>query len=254
MKLITATLLGLTSIATFAVNFQCDNIPSRSQGKAELKGSLNQKQGTLEISGDGVYFNSTKREVVPFARISRDNEEDYKFAKFTGGSLFHRFYFSLPKTALQGKNKKFTGYLTYLREGVGGKENIKVSCGLNPSNEVMNEFIKEYGNLITYDHMSEVDKKKVKLISKINDLPKKILNRLTFLDLSLMEGWDTIHQGSSYYVINFENSNETDAFEVRVEGEIQGYIFNVTECNPEECYGWDALYLDAEGKVLYKSF
>ena len=33
-----------------------------------------------------------------------------------------------------------------------------------------------------------------------------------------------------------------------------GYVFNVTTCNSEECYGFDSLYLGPRGKLHYKSF
>lgn len=254
MKLLPIIVFGLLARSSFALDFQCDNVPTMAQGKAELKGSLKKNKGKIEISGDGVYFNSTKKEVVPFARIERENEATFKFAKFTGGSLFHRFYFSLPKSALENKDKTFTGYLTFLREGVAGKENIKLACTVNRSNEIMTGFINRYSNLVTYDRMSEEDKKKVNLISTPQDLPSKIYDRLRFLELSILQDWDVVSQGQSYDVVNFSNSEETDAYVVKVDGVVEGYIFNVTECNPEECYGWDALYLDASGKVLHKTF
>ncbi|MCR9205089.1 MAG: hypothetical protein NXH75_10955, partial [Halobacteriovoraceae bacterium] len=231
MKLVILGLLTLTSSMTFALNFTCDNVPTMAQGKAELKGTLNKTKGEIEISGDGVYFNSTKREIVPFARIVRTNEETLKFSKYTGGSLFHRFYFSLPKSALEGQQKSFTGYLTYLREGVAGKENIKLSCSVNQSNEIMTEFINNYNNLISYDRMSEEDKKKINLILTPQDLPKRIYDRLQFLELSILQDWDIVSQGQSFDVVNFSKSEETDAYEVKVDGVIHGYIFNVTECN-----------------------
>jgi hypothetical protein len=56
-------------------------------------------------------------------------------------------------------------------------------------------------------------------------------------------------------VINFSNDKyESDAIRVVKDGVTQGYVFNVTECNIEECYGWEALYLNADGLVLEQSF
>lgn len=255
LKLRTKVLIiSLLSFSTQASEIFCTNTPSTRQGLATLRGKITGTNGKFEVAGDGIYFSSSKKENVTFFRNKRENEDKYKFAKFTGGSLFHLFFLSVPKTVIEKGQQSFPAYLTFLREGVGGKEEVKLSCKTFKVSFTMNSFINEHRNLITWEHLSDQEKKLVTLIEDYNELPKEIKSRLEMLELSIMKGWDLIFEGKSNYVVNFENGEQTDGMKVIKNGELEGYIFNVTECNPEECYGWDSLYLDERGNVLWKSF
>lgn len=257
MKLITLAALVTLSLSSQAVQFSCSNNNQNSpQGFAALKGQLNELGGKIELTGDGIYSFGSKRETVTFFRTKRANEDQFKFAKFTGGSLFHLFYFSLPKDALGSNQKKFTGYLNFLREGVGGMAQFKLSCKVTTTNELMAQITKKFNNLVTYERLEEEGFADViESVAKHSDLPKAIQKTLERLELSIFDGWDVTINRKSEYVVNFSNNKyESDAIRIVKNGQTQGYVFNITECNIEECYGWDALYLNADGFVLEQSF
>jgi|GEM_PF-4935436 len=127
---------------------------------------------------------------------------------------------------------------------------------VNASTDLMDQFITKYRNLITYNRLNQEEQILVRLVQKAEALPTAVLTTLKSLELSLLDEWDPgLFTGKSYYVINFSTlPNESDAMVVQLEGEIFGYIFNVTECNEQECYGWDALYLDSKGVILKQTF
>jgi hypothetical protein len=138
MKLTTLMAIMAFSFSSYAVQFNCTNNDNNSpEGLAALRGRLNQKSGKIELTGDGIYTSGSKREVVTFFRNQRTDEDQFSFAKYTGGSLFHLFYFSLPKKALEGSQKNFTAYLNFLREGVGGMAQFKLGCKVANTNEIM---------------------------------------------------------------------------------------------------------------------
>ena len=257
MKLISVIALVAISLSSHAVQFNCSNNDNNSpQGLAALRGRLDDQSGKIELTGDGIYTSGSKREVVTFFRHQRADEDQFSFAKFTGGSLFHLFYFSLPKKALEGGQKSFKAYLNFLREGVGGMARFELACKVASTNELMAKITTKFNNLVTYERLEkEGFSDVIESVSRHSDLPKAVQNTLKRLELSIFDGWDATIERKSPYVINFSNDKyESDAIRIVKDGTTQGYVFNVTECNIEECYGWDALYLNAKGLVLKQSF
>lgn len=257
MKTMLSFALALLSLNLQAITIQCTTEDGNPK-KAFIKGDLTDKKGSLEISGDEIYFNTSTKEKIGFNRQIRPNEDGFSFAKFSGGdgSLFHFFYLSLPKQTFTNPAPKFPAFLSYLREGVGGMGEVKLSCQTFPKNAYMETLISNYRNLITYDYLSVADLENVKPFTKYNELPKLVQETLRRLKLVIVvDGNVSSRSGSFFSMINFsEEEYENDALVVIDQGQTVGYIFNVTECTPEECYGWDALYVDAAGNILYKSF
>lgn len=257
MKLLTLVALVAISISNHAVQFRCSNGEQNSpEGLAAFRGSLNDKGGKVEFTGDGIFSIGSKREVITFFRNERADEEKYSFAKFTGGGLFHLFFLSVPKKALEGKQKTFSAFLNFLREGVGGMAQFKVKCKVAKTNEVMTKILAKFNNLVTYERLEDEGFGDViESVPSYEELPKAIQKTLIRLKLSIFSGWDVQVQGESEYVVNFSSDKyESDAIRIVKDGQTLGYVFNITECNIEECYGWDALYLDADGFVLDQSF
>ncbi len=257
MKTILGFALTLLSLNVQAVTIQCTSEDGNTK-KAFIKGDLTDKKGSLKISGDEIYFNTYEKETISFNRQIRANEDSFSFAKFSGGegSLFHFFYLSLPKQTFTNPAPKFPAFLSYLREGVGGMGEVKLSCQTFAKNQYMQSLISNYRNIITYDHLSADDLENVKPFTKYNELPKLVQDTLKELKLVIVvDGNVSSRSGSFFSMINFsEEEYENDALVVFDQGQTVGYIFNVTECNPEECYGWDALYVDVAGNILFKSF
>ena len=107
----------------------------------------------------------------------------------------------------------------------------------------------KYNNIITWrkvQNSGDTDK-----IRPSNRLPLKILETIHDLNLNLTLNDKLIIRGDSFYTIL---DSEDDIMEVFVGNSIVGYIFNIAECTPEECYGWDALYLKPDGTIAYKTF
>lgn len=234
--------------------FRCDFYQPHL-GKAQVSGHLDQRNGQLTLSGDALLDNSYSRKNIAFHRQIRVNENTYKFSKYTGSTLFYFYTFSVPKGLEQMGTSNFKAYITAIREGVGGKQDIELSCQKTLHLDLINSFVREYRNLITYYHLKPEHRELVELISLPQDLPKTILETLSSLNISLALDWDFFEDNPNSYIINFSASpEESDAMAIVKDGETIGYIFNVTECNIEECYGWDALYLGANGTVIFKSF
>lgn len=258
MKTILGFTIAILSFSAHAVTIQCTSADGNPK-KAFVKGELTDKKGTLVISGDDVFFNTYEKETIGFNRQIRANEDSFSFAKFSGGdgSLFHFFYLSLPKQVFTNSTTEFPAYLSYLREGVGGMGEVKLSCQTFAKNPYMQDLISRHRNIITYDDLTAADQEKVKLVTKYEELPKKIQAVLNELKLSIVVNEEPIlsYDRDFSMMINFSDLGyQNDALEVTEQGQTVGYAFNVTECNPEECYGWDALYLDAAGNILFKSF
>ena len=114
----------------------------------------------------------------------------------------------------------------------------------------------KYNNLIHTDRIESQGDSDIILNVSYASLPKSVKDKLEKLDISVMIDWDVIELRGSEWVINEDLTNLEghSIFKVVVEGKTLGYIFNVTNCNIEECYGWDALYLGPRGGVVYKSF
>jgi hypothetical protein len=252
-------LLGLISPSLFAASprtyFACD-FYQFNLGRAQINGYLDQRSGWLTLSGDAILDSGYTTENVEFLRQIRVNESELKFAKYTGSTLFYFYTFSLPKNIDQQTSTNFTAYIGDIREGFGGKQDIELSCTKAMNVDLILEFVQEYRNLLTYDRLKPEHKEIVELIQSPQDLPKNIQEAIRSLRIAYSIDWefsDNYVHGS--YVINYSIlPDESDAMVIIKDGEPVGYIFNITECNKEECYGWDALYLDTNGTVIYKSF
>ncbi len=256
--LVLSFLLGVLCInQSQATDFFCENKGNNQTGSAQLKGSIDDLNGKVMVSGEAFYSSISRKEEITFFRNQRENEEQFSYARYTGGGLFHLFFFSIPKKFLSGEQSKFTGYLRYLREGVGDITEIVLKCGAQKENALMKTLISRYTNLITYERVQdEGDDDKVFPI-RYKELPKSVLKTLNKLEMNISNDWDFESTfPDSPYVVNFSpKATENDAMVVRDNsGKVAGYIFNVTTCNIEECYGWDALYLDQSGYILHQSF
>ncbi|MAF78529.1 MAG: hypothetical protein CME60_10220 [Halobacteriovoraceae bacterium] len=256
MKILLKAFMALIMMnSSYALSIKCEAVSS--QVDINLKGEVNLSEAKLKLSGSSLFDQELRLSPLTFERSIRTQESSYAFAKYSASTLFNALYFSLPKDLFQSSKTSFKAYLTLYREGIGGRTNELLNCSKKKAmnNSLMSHFIQEYRNLITLDHINEEDREFIHLIHKIDLLPSKILKALNHLNLNLLNDWDTISSTESEYVINFSENETTDAFEViNQQKETVGYIFNVTQCNPEECYGWDALYLDVEGNLLFKSF
>lgn len=257
MKLFTFIALIAISFSNFAVQLSCSNSESNGpEGRAAFRGQLDLNGGKIEFTGDGIFSIGSQREVITFFRNQRENEEKFSFAKYTGGGLFHLFFLSVPKKALEGNQQRFVAYLNFLREGVGGMAQFKVECKRSSTDPVMAKILKKFNNLVTYERLeNEGFADVIESVATYESLPREVKRTLNSLKLSIFYGWDVQIQGTSEYVVNFSSDKyESDAIRIVKEGQTLGYVFNITECNEEECYGWDALYLDAEGFILKQSF
>jgi hypothetical protein len=252
------TFLLLFSTSSFAQTyFSCD-FQSRMEGRVQLNGSIGQSNGDITVKGDGALDSSYSSERVFLNRQIRPEEPSFSYAKYSGGTLFRFYYLSIPKNLEASRFENFKAYLTILREGVGGKKQFELDCKKSTGSSLIRDFVRRYSNIITYDRLSEADRQKVQPVQKFNVLPERVRQTLLELDLAIAVEWDVI-QGpleDAYHMISFSDDvNSNDALAILGEnGEVVGFAFNVTSCNPEECYGWDALYLDAEGTIFFKSF
>lgn len=247
MKLVFSFLMIALLGSAQAVTFECVG-----PQKTGIRGNLDQNNGKLEIASGSLDFRS---KLFQFTRAKRRNEGQYKFAKFIGSDLFYNFDFSMPKSTLSGQSTNdFVGYIGWIREGVGGKEDIRLDCGLVDNNPVMTNLYKKYRNLFELDRLSASEKKMVTSVETPEDLPKAILEKLKTLGFTITIQDEVIHNGGEL-VVSFSNSDDFNYSFVVKEGKTTlGYVFSLVTCNPEECYGWDALYLDSKGNILFKSY
>jgi hypothetical protein len=235
--------------------FSCEYSQSNI-GTAKVSGFLENRSGMVELSGDAILDNSHSRDSVAFNRQIRVNEETLRYAKYTGSTLFYFYTLSVPKNLHQVTTQNFKAYITAIREGVAGKQDIELKCQKPINIEVMTMFVEEYRNLITYDRLLPEHKEFITPVQSSSDLPENILSALKAMKISIANDWEFENDSAgSGYVINIsQNRDENDAMAVTYKGRTIGFIFNITECNSEECYGWDALYLDSNGTVIFKSF
>jgi hypothetical protein len=251
-------MLGVFCITNIsAMNFSCESKGNHEAGPAQLKGTMDQLNAKVTVSGEAFYSSISKKEKITFFRNQRENEEQYSYARYTGGGLFHLFYFSVPKKFLAGEQENFTAYLRYLREGVGGIGEITLKCASVEENTLMNTIISRYRNLITYDRVQDQGDDDKMIPVTFEMLPRRVVTTLKKLKINISYDWDFDETFTdSPYVVNFSlKPQQNDALEVRdPQGTTVGYVFNVTTCNSEECYGWDALYLNQDGHILYQSF
>lgn len=165
MKLLLIGLLALLSTSVMAdVDFKCSY---RDSYKVQKKNKIKTKygkpvvtvKGTLRDNAGGklsiksAYLYGTKsKQKIQFFRVERSNEANLKFAKFHNKSpkqvsektwLSTYVRFSIPKKALQGKEKGFPAYFGYFR----AKEDVKAIGSDDPQAtaiEVTEEDLKEF--------------------------------------------------------------------------------------------------------------
>lgn len=252
-----STILNFSLSTAYSKTFFSCEFNQFNIGSAKVSGSIDNRKGQLLLSGDAILDNGYSTERVEFNRQIRSNEATLNYSKYTGSTLFHFYSFSVPKSLDALSTPFFKAYITAIREGVGGKQDIELNCVKSLYTDVINSFVSEYRNLLTYDRLIPEHKEMVKPIQDPQDLPKGVLETLKSLKITFSIDWDfdSNNNGSSPYVINFSPTvDENDAMAIIVDQKEIGYIFNITECNVEECYGWDALYIDANGTVIFKSF
>ena len=122
-------------------------------------------------------------------------------------------------------------------------------------NAKMEALASKYKNIFTQDDIDKDDEDRIFPIS-VKELPDSVVDFLKLLDITAYESGKTVIQGQGPLIIandEFDSGN-SDAFVVKENQEILGYIFNITTCDEEECYGFDALYVGPEGQLVYKSF
>jgi hypothetical protein len=248
------TYLGI-STAYAQTYFSCE-FKQMNLGSAKVSGFLDARSGHLALSGDAILDSNSAKDKVAFYRQLRANENELKYSKYSGSTLFYFYTFSVPKNLEQSHQQNFTAFLTSIREGVDGKQDIALDCKKSIYANLINSLVREYRNLVTYDRLKPEHKKFITPVKTQNELPANILNTIRSLRIHLVTDWDFIdNDNHSPYVINFGTDDyDFDAMAINHNEKVIGYIFNVTECYIEECYGWDALYLDADGNVIYKSF
>ena len=124
------------------------------------------------------------------------------------------------------------------------------------ANEAVLAIAKKYKNLITADRIQDRGDQERIVVINAKKLPQSVYAKLKKLDVTLYQEEEVLVDGKSEYaVLNNGNDGWFDNFKILDKnGQTAGYAFNVSECNLEECYGYDALYLDAEGALVYKSF
>ena len=135
---------------------------------------------------------------------------------------------------------------------------ISTGYGISYENKVMEELAGRYKNIFTQDDIDKDDQDQIKALSS-NELPSTVIDFLKSLEISLFQDGKTLVNGTSqYFVFNNEfDDDNSDVFVVTDKDKkdvVVGYIFNVTQCDTEECYGWDALYVGPKGQLVYKSF
>ncbi len=126
-------------------------------------------------------------------------------------------------------------------------------------NKLMKSLIGKYNNLIDEERIKDNNDEKTILSLSAKDLPYQILLTLSQLNITVFQDGRQVVSGnddSEHVVFNNENNQgQSDTFLVKDEdNQTVGYIFNISTCNIEECYGSDALYLDVNGDILSRSF
>ncbi|MBY0314760.1 MAG: hypothetical protein K2Q26_04535 [Bdellovibrionales bacterium] len=108
----------------------------------------------------------------------------------------------------------------------------------------------QYLNHITWEEVQANGDTDIIRLANIDKIPSEVIAELELLDLFVNFEFPKFWNSKSPLGI----ADPQDIMEIFDESGIAGYAINVTECNTEECFGWEALYLDKNGTTVKNTF
>lgn len=131
------------------------------------------------------------------------------------------------------------------------------SSAQNSNSRLMNKIYQKYQNQITLTKIYKSnDQHIIQAIPSATQLPLSVVQTLNSEHISLYENPIFISfWGSGLFILNnFSTPNNIDMFQVHHNGRLHGYIFNISQCEEDVCYEFDALYLNHLGQILHKTY